>query len=1138
MEADFSGGHAYRGSIGPPETGARTMICRIGRGCAAAGAGLPSWLPVLGAWALVAAGTAGAARGEVTTVEWAPGSPPRWSEKTISSPHRVAIEIPPPPPGHEFLTVVIETADGQRVRNLLSQAPLGPLVAGAPAGKPLTVVWDGMNDAGEVVAAGTYQARGLSLPRPRILYDYSFYMPNPLPWQGYPHSGWAADHTGPGDVACAPAGGSTRTAVAIACGVAENPHAVLGLDESHRKIWGYKREGGINGINAIDHADGVLWMAFKETIVKVDADSRQDVGWKRPAGRAAALAMPGLVTRIAVGPELGAALVRKAAGPDHGENLPADTLVLFDKESGTARNRRTFPLELPLPEQAFDVVYLADGRLLVSGEQGVSAVAKDGAVSAVSLPDCRSPRQRAADEAGNLFVFDEGPDWQVKVYGPDLKLVRSIGRRGGQKVHRWVAFTEVEAADASWLAVDFGGFRRVGGMDVDARGRLWVAEPLHPRMITVWDGEGKQVERFVGNTEYGAAGCSLHEQDPTRGFGYGLIFSISPDKTVPHEPVRFASSLRLPEPAEQRLPRIGQGHYFKSGRLFRTAASGTMREYLVHNHFGYPVLCIERDGDYRPCAAAVVVAGGDVPSQFAKADCKPGRGMRWYGVWSDANGDELVQPEEVHALPEAGGRNEDFYGMGYVFNPQLTWYLGGFAVEPSGFRDDGTPLFEAAGIRKLEGTGLAVRAGDYLVGDVSGVFQTGQYRFADLAGRVHATYPLHAVGVHGSQRASAPRAGETRGELCYAGATTVPGALGPVVATQGNMGQMFVFTGDGLFVCSLFKDTRQGPSPWPSEAPRGVDFSDCTMGQEPFVGCLVAQDDGAVRVLFGRTAANVCRVEGLADARRFGPVPVSFDPAAAAPAGVAAAAGAARVAAAERRPDAAPPLRIPRLAADAIRIDGDLGDWPAGPQRTIRAGEKSLALVRLACAGDNLLVGVRVRDETPLVNGLADWRSAFRTGDAVDLYFGPARDAAAKPVSSEPVAGDLRILLVPAAAGPLAIRYRPVVPGADGGKRVPFESPGGTTAFDEVEKLPQAEVVFTKTAGGYVCEAAIPLEAASLAAEPGKTYAGDVGVLSSDGGGQQTVARNYLFNRTWTMTADLCSEAMLQPDTWGTVVFE
>jgi hypothetical protein len=1084
---------------------------------------------IAGTAMLVMTLVAASAAADVTTVTWAAGSPPRWSEKTVASPHRVAIRLPPAAAGHEFVTVVVEDESGKRVRNLLGQTAIASLAKteGGPDG--LQVIWDGLNEAGEVMPAGTYRVRGLTIPRPKILYDYSFYNPNRLPWQGYATSSWGADHTGPGDIACAPAGSEARTAVAIACGVAENPHAVLGLDRAHQKIWGYKREAGINGINAIDHADGLLWMAFKNTVIKVDADTQRDVGWKRPAGKAAALTMPGLVTRIAVGPTQGAALVRKAAGPGDGANLAADTLVLFDKESGTARNRRTFPLEVPLPGEAFDVAWLSDGRLVTSGAEGVAVVAEDGGPTPLSLPGCQAPRQLAADDAGNLFVFDAGPDWQVKVYGPGLELVRTIGRPGGQKVHRHVAFTEVEAAEPGGLAVDYAAFRTVGGMDVDAEGRLWVAEPLHPRMVTVWNQAGEQVERFVGNAEYGAAGCSLHEQDPTLAFGYGMIFRISPDRTAPHEPIRFASSVGRTEPAAERLPRLPLGHYFKSGRLFRSAVSGTMREYLVHNHFGYPVLCVERDGDYRPCAAAVVVAGGDVPAQFAKSDCQPGPGGKWYGVWSDANGDSLVQPEEVHPLPAAGGRNEDFYGMGYVFNPQLTWCLGGHVVEPSGFLADGTPRYDAAGIKKLAGEGLAVRSGDFLVGDVCGPFQTGEYRFADLAGNVLATYPLDSMGVHASMRSPAPRPGETRGELCYAGTGTIPGDLGPIVATQGNMGQMFVFSGDGLFVCSLFKDVRQGPRPWPAEAKKGTDFSDCSMVQEPFVGCLAVQNDGQTRIVFGRTAANVCVVEGLERAKRFGPLSVQFDPSA--PAGQP-----QREAAAE-----AEPLRAPRLAdGGTIAIDGDLADWPDRAERPIMAGDKTLAGVRLAHDGTRLLVAVTVRDETPLVNGLADWQAAFRTGDAIDLCLGPAGDR-----GEDPAAGDVRILLVPEAArlvpegvGGLVIRYRPVVPDAPADGRVPFTSPVGTTTIDAVDRPAGAAVAFRKTGDGYACEAALPFEILGIDPEAGPTFAGDFGVLSSDGGGQQTVARNYLFNDRWTMTADLAAEAMLKPGTWGRIILE
>jgi hypothetical protein len=1082
----------------------------------------------------------GAARGDVTKVEWGPGRPPRWTEQTITSPHRVEVSLPAPPAGHEFVTVVVETEQGRRVRNLHGQVPLASVGGGSgSAPGPLSVVWDGLDDAGAVVPAGTYQLRGLTIPRPRIHYDYSFYNPNPLPWQGYAHSGWAADHTGPSDIACAPEGSSRQTEVVISCGVAENPHAVLGLDETHRKLWGYKREAGINGINAIDYADGLLWMGFKNTLLKIDADSRADVGWKRPAGKAAAVTMPGLVTRIAVAPERGAALVRQAAGPDDGVNLAADTLVIFDKESGTARNKRAFPLQLPLPGKAYDLAYLPDGRLVVSGDEAVSVVAADGTITPLSLPGCRAPRQLAADAAGNLAVFDAGPDRQVKVYGPDLQLLRTVGRAGGQRTHSHVTFTEVEASGTDGLAIDYDAFRRVGGMDMDRHGRLWVTEPDHPRMVTVWDGEGKQVARFVGNAEYGGQGCSLHEQDPALAFAYGLIFRISPDRTVPQEPVRFASSFREPEPAALRLPRLPLGHYFKSGRLFRSAVSGTMREYLVHNHFGYPVLCVERDGDYRPCAAAVVVAGGEVPAPFAKADLKPGPHTKWYGVWSDANGDELVQPEEVVPLPEAGGRNEDFYGMGYVFNPQLTWYLGGHAVEPAGFLADGTPTYAAAGVQKLAGAGLAVRSGDFVIGDACGPFQPGEYRFADLQGNVLATYPLPVMGVHASMHSSAPRPGETRGELCYAGTGTVAGDLGPIVATQGNMGQMFVFSGDGLFVCSLFKDTRQGPRPWPPEAMKGVEFTECTMGQEPFVGSMVVQDDGAMRLLFGRTAANVCVVKGLDQAKRFGPVKLRFDPSAPGGggqiAGGAEPAAPATVAPTESKPADLPPLAIGRLADDAaaIAIDGDLGDWPAVPEREIEAGGEKLAGVRMVHAGARLLVGVTVKDETPLVNGLADWRAAFRTGDAIDLCLGPAGER-----ESNPGPGDVRLLLVPAPDGGIVVRYRPVVPGTAAEARVPFTSPVCTTTIDEVEISKECDVVFKKTAAGYVCEASLPLSALGIEPAAGQGFAGDVGVLSSDGGGQQTVARNYLFNRTWTMTADLCCEAMLKPDTWGVIVFE
>jgi len=1062
-------------------------------------------------------------RADVNKVWWGPGRVPQWQEQTITSPHRMAAELAVPQ-GHDFITVVVETEDGKRVRNLLGQAPLSALGLSENDGvRTVTVVWDGMNDKGEVVPEGTYYLRGLTIPRPRILYDYSFYTPNQLPWQGYGHSAWGADHTGPCDVACAPKGSAATTEVVIAGAVAENPHAVLGLNEQYSKIWGYKREGGINGINCIEYADGLLWLGFKKTIVKITADSRSDVGWRRPAGRASALTMPGEVLRLTVGEEQGAALVRTSGSGHYAPGVAGDTVVFFNKESGTAPRSRNFPAEVKLPWPAYDLAFLGDGRLVVSADSGVFVVGMDGQTSPYPLDGCETPRALATDDEGNLYVFDEGADWQVKVYGPDSTLIRTIGRRGGQKVHPHVMFTEVAAESPEELALDYDAFRRVAGMDVDRHGNLWVTEPLHPRLVTAWNSEGVRVQTLVGNAEYGAAGTSLHEQDPSLAYGYGLIFPIDPGRTVPHNPLRFVTSVVTAEPAAQRLPRLPLGHYFRSGRLFRSDASGQMHEYFVNNDFGYPVLYINRDGDYRPCAAVVKVAGRDSSPLFAKPEQAPGN-ADWYGVWSDLNGDGLVQPQEVFPLPEPGGRIIDFYGMGYVFNHHLIWYLGGYEVAPSGFMNDGTPLYDVSSMRKLNADNLAVRTGDYLVGDKSNVFQTGHYKFADLDGNVFATYPLNAMGVHASMHAPAPRPGETRGELCYAGVATVAGELGPIVATQGNMGQMFVFTGDGLFVGALFRDVRHGPSPWPAQAGKGADFTNTSMVQEPFVGSMAVQDDGKMRLVFGRTAANVVVVEGLEQARRFGPVPVRFSLAE------------QDEETADEAADAVT-LFIPRLPADGdnqIVVDGSLDDWHDAPVRPISADGEALAMLALAHTETHLLIGISVRDETPMVNSFPDWRSAFRTGDAIDIYMGPSGDADQSPVSEH-----IRVLLVPAPDGPVAIRYRPVVPGTKAEDRVPFTSPIGTTYIDEVTMIDDVEIAFRKTEDGYVCEASLPLAVFGISSlEKGQTVAGDIGVIFSDGGGQQTQARNYLFNRTWTITADLYSEAMLKPDTWGKFVFQ
>ena len=54
----------------------------------------------------------------------------------------------------------------------------------------------------------------------------------------------------------------------------------------------------------------------------------------------------------------------------------------------------------------------------------------------------------------------------------------------------------------------------------------------------------------------------------------------------------------------------------------------------------------------------------------------------------------------------------------------------------------------------------------------------------------------------------------------------------------------------------------------------------------------------------------------------------------------------------------------------------------------------------------------------------------------------------------------------------------------------------------------------------------------------GQTLAGDVGILFSDPGGTRTVLRSYWSNQDTGITADVPSEARLQPANWGLLQFE
>ena len=67
-------------------------------------------------------------------------------------------------------------------------------------------------------------------------------------------------------------------------------------------------------------------------------------------------------------------------------------------------------------------------------------------------------------------------------------------------------------------------------------------------------------------------------------------------------------------------------------------------------------------------------------------------------------------------------------------------------------------------------------------------------------------------------------------------------------AINGNKGSIYLFTTDGLFVATLFKDSRTPASSWAqrSKAIRGMSVSELTTGEENFWPSITQTEDGQV----------------------------------------------------------------------------------------------------------------------------------------------------------------------------------------------------------------------------------------------------------------------------------------------------
>jgi hypothetical protein len=1046
------------------------------------------------------------------------------------------------------VTLVIEDATGRRVRNLVAETPF-------PAGEN-TVWWDGLDDVerdeesashgvyhipGKLVAPGTYTVRGLVRDQLELKYEMSVYTNGHPAWATADGSGeWLANHTPPAATLFIPAEDSPYKQPTMLLGsyVTEGGSGLAWTDLDGRKLGGVgwlggnwtgapylARDAGEHAVKAYYAYAGSAWDGeLRLTGLKRGGGDQAVLKWKFPGGKAEGginglavrdgtmvcslpLAKSLLFVDVAAGRVLGSVPCEDPRG------LAFDARGRLLAVLGAKVVRYQFPADLSL-------------RLAGAGAKGAPPALVPQPFIEQGLED---PQQLTIDADGTLYISDRGVSHQVKVFSAEGKALRAIGTAGAPRAGAYDR-TRMTNPRGVAISVDPASQQR----------RLWVAEDdYQPKRVSVWSLDGVLAKDFYGPGSYGGGG-KLDPRDKTRFYYYGMEFRLDWDKntselvSVFHRPdgtrADLAADSLCGHPED---PVYVEGRQYLTNTYNSNPTNGAHKVgiWLLEKNVARLVAVVGSARDWPDAAALIktrLPAGADLQRDPLLA------------VWSDANGDGQIQGEELSLAKQEVG--------GVVVMPDLTVVTNHTTVlKPKGFAPGGAPLYDVAGAPVLvPGARLASTSGggQALIGKDGWTVMTvppAPYpQQSSMAGAKDGkplwTYPSLWPGLHPSHTAPVPdRPGELIGTTRLLGGFVTPKGsdIGELWAITGNQGCFYLFSSDGLFIAQLFQDVRVGKSWAMPVATRGMVLNEVSLHDENFWPGLTQTADGAIYAVDGARTSLV-RIDGLESIRRLPPQPLALSAEQ-----LAAAREALLKSEAERQS-----LHGRTTLAVALRerppvVDGKLDDWADADwamidSRRQQTGDWSSKEDRItgavAVSGDRLYAAWHTGDPDLLRNSGETWQTLFKHGGCLDLMIGT--DASADPGRSQPVAGDQRLLVTLVKGKPLAVRYRPVVPGTAPDARVPFTSPVSTINMDKVEQVD--DVQLARSGGDF--ELSVPLALLGLKPKPGLIIKADIGLLRGDGA--HTTQRVYWSNKATGITADVPSEAMLTPQLWGRWAFK
>ncbi len=499
--------------------------------------------------------------------------------------------------------------------------------------------------------------------------------------------------------------------------------------------------------------------------------------------------------------------------------------------------------------------------------------------------------------------------------------------------------------------------------------------------------------------------------------------------------------------------------------------------------------------------------------------------------WQDLNSDRKMQGEEVTFQKLQSGRIEGVTVMGdgafIVFNHNQKTVRFAPKLDKSGVPryDIRVPQVLATGVQHPTTTG----GGQALAGQNGWtvVYPSPQpfapYGVAGVKnGQAMWSYPSLWPGLHASHNSPKPQfAGEMIGTTRMLGTPFTPNSqVGPLFALNGNMGEFYVMTTDGLFVATLFKDIRLA-STWNfPAATKELEVGGTSLHDESFWPFITQTPDGT----FASVNGSIVRVDGLDQMRRLPTQMLEIN----APMLVQAQNYFVAREAERQERDAAQqkPLKV-AIVQTAPVVDGKLDDWANAQWATVDTkwvgglggwgNEQNSIEAALKISGERLYAAFKTDDANLLQNKPDNLNTLFKSGGALDLMLNNVK-------------GGQRLLISRVGEKIAAVLYRPRDEKA-AGEPVKFISSIGTTRTVTMASVRDVSEQTVLAQDGNNYELSVPLSLLEWTPQVGQSIKGDIGVLR--GNGFQTTQRAYWHNKSTGLTADLASEAELTPQLWG-----